>query len=270
MRWVDEPFPLSSLLPRTTASFPKSHKHSGLLPGLSPRAGDGHESCQESLLSRSLRRYQRLPHTGSEICVTTFFPSASLSWLRRVEGIGEGDVEGEEVEDEGRRGGAWAWTLTQPILHPPHDHTSMEKGEGKEFWEQCVVKAVVSDPRAPDPVEPVLNSLGKIREHPSCKDISIHMGVCTNEESFCKDVGWTSRTPRGLTPPWCQADPSQGRGKLQPAGKTLMWKISQLDQITAELLGPQQCICGCELCAASHWVSAVATFLKLWAYNPGL
>lgn len=69
-----------------------------------PHAQDGHESCQESLLSRSLRRYQRLPHTGSEICVTTFFPSASLSWLRRVEGAGEGDGE----EEEGRRGGAWA------------------------------------------------------------------------------------------------------------------------------------------------------------------
>lgn len=132
MRRVDEPFPLSSLLPRTTASFPKSHKCSGLLPGLSSRAGDGHESCQEPLLSRSLCCYQRLPHTGSEICVTTFFPLVSLSWLRRVEGIGEGDGEGEEGEDEGRRGGAWAWAPTQPILHPPHDHTSLEEGEGKE------------------------------------------------------------------------------------------------------------------------------------------
>lgn len=116
MRRVDEPFPLSSLFPRTTTSFPKSHRHSGLLPGLSPRAGDGHKSCQESLLSRSLRRYQRLPHTGSEICVTTFFPSVSLSWLRRVEGVGEGDGWGG---GEGGKEGRCMGMKTHPA-HPPH------------------------------------------------------------------------------------------------------------------------------------------------------
>lgn len=43
------------------------------------------------------------------------------------------------------------------------------------------------------------------------------MGIRTNGETFCKDVGWASKTPRGMTPPWCQADPSQDRGKEAPA-----------------------------------------------------
>lgn len=48
------------------------------------------------------------------------------------------------------------------------------------------------------------------------------MGVCKNGETFCKDVGWASKTPRGTTPPWCQTDPSQDWEKLQPAGIILI------------------------------------------------
>lgn len=56
------------------------------------------------------------------------------------------------------------------------------------------------------------------------------MGVHTNGETFCKDVGWASRTPRGMTSPWCQTDPSQDWGKIQPAGKILIQQKAQLYQ----------------------------------------
>lgn len=154
-------------------------------------------------------------------------------------------------------------TPTQPFLHPPHGPTSMgEGGEKQGFGGTCGQSSCVTSKSSwPSRASPKF--LGKDPKTPFLQmHLSVHMGAGPSEQSPCKDVGWAGRTPRALTPPWCRADPSQGRGKLQPAGKASCGKKKKnlsyvrpqqscWDPSTASVVGNRVC-----------WVFAVATFLK--------
>lgn len=137
---VGEPFLLSILLfpgsppssPFPTLNIQCCTQQSRTLP----QALEGRESCQEALLSRSSGCYQRLPHAGSEICVTTFFPLASLSLPRRRDWGGQwrGGGKGREVDGYER-------PPSPSFVHPmlPRPMKGEENIFGGAHWQQSYI-----------------------------------------------------------------------------------------------------------------------------------